>query len=892
MDFSFYKKRFSSPWFAFILIGLSVLVIYSNIYKSPFVFDDLPSIVENKNIKDLSNFSSLSNLLKPRAIVDFTFALNYRVGKLNVFGYHLVNVLIHILNGFLVYFLAFAILQQRPEFSSASVPSKAEFPEFSIRTISLFSALIFVVHPIQTQAVTYTVQRYTSMAAMFYMASVLFYLKARIIQQRAKRLKRAEKEKDEKTDKLRFSSLYALSVFCGMLAFLSKQNTASLPLAILLLEYLLVDRTWQEWKKKLPWFAVSFALWTLFILYISGLFKAGFEGRELLGDVSGLLKETEAVSRWQYLCTQFNVVVIYLRLLLLPVQQNLDYLYPFKSGFFDAYTPFVFLLLVGLAALGAWHIKKRPVISLAIFWFLITLSVESSIIPIRDALFEHRLYLPMLGFGLFVSYQLSHYLSNKRLFALILLLAIVVSLGVATYQRNITWQDAITLWADVVSKSPYNHRAHNHLSHALDKQGRTEEAIDHYLQALRIKPDDVGAHNNLANDLDKQGRIEEAVGHYLQALRIKPDFEKAHNNLGNLLEKQGRTEEAIGHYLQALRIKPDFEEAHYNIGYALEKQGRIEEAVGHYLKALQTKPDYAEAHNNLGNALLKQGKDTEAMEHFNSALRLNPNLVQAHNSLGTLLVQTGKIDEAIVHFRKALQINPVFAETHVNLGGALLSLGRIDEAVVHFHKALAINPDMAEVHINLGVALANSGKVEEAVAHFRKALGIDPGNPEAQANLNKTLAILEEIDREIAYIQEQLALKPQDPMLNYNLGNLYRMKGQLDKAQDYYTKAVSLRSEFPEAIYELAKLHVGRGEYEKALSLYQKMLTFLPDNPAVYYNIACIFARWNKPGESVSWLQQAVARGLTDWEHIKTDKDLDNIRSSQQYKEFIKDHVR
>ena len=250
----FLSNRFASPWLALIVIGFSVLVIYSNIYNSPFVFDDGPRIVKNSTIRDLSNFLSPGKLLEPRAIVDFTFALNYRFGKLNVFGYHLINILIHILNGFLVYVFASAFLKQGSGCSNASAALISGSLDFSIRITSLFTAIIFVVHPIQTQAVTYTVQRYASMAAMFYMASVLFYLKARILQVRAKSgeqgaksRERVERKEDDKTNRLKLSSIYTLSVLCGMLAFLSKQNTASLPLVILIVEYLLIDRTWQGW---------------------------------------------------------------------------------------------------------------------------------------------------------------------------------------------------------------------------------------------------------------------------------------------------------------------------------------------------------------------------------------------------------------------------------------------------------------------------------------------------------------------------------------------------------------------------------------------------------------------------------------------------------------------
>jgi len=187
-------NRLSSPWLALVLIALVAALIYSNIYHSPFVFDDKSQIVERMSIRHLENHLSLEQLLKPRAIVDLTFALNYKFGKLNVFGYHLVNVLIHIINGFIVYFLALIIFKQlsvspipqslNPSIPKSSIIHPSNFSifnfQFSIHLMSLFAALIFIAHPIQTQAVTYTVQRYASMAAMFYMASVLFYLKARM----------------------------------------------------------------------------------------------------------------------------------------------------------------------------------------------------------------------------------------------------------------------------------------------------------------------------------------------------------------------------------------------------------------------------------------------------------------------------------------------------------------------------------------------------------------------------------------------------------------------------------------------------------------------------------------------------------------------------------------
>ncbi len=720
------KNYLSGPWPALILIALVAAIIYSNIYHCPFVFDDERQIVEKVKIRDLTNYLPLKQLLNPRTIVSFTFALNYKFGELNVFGYHLINVLIHVINGIIVYFLALTIFKQllsgstqrfdesskrkarslkdNPKHktsnmllsdgstASTSFQSSIINHQSSINLMSLFAALIFVAHPIQSQAVTYTVQRYASMAAMFYMGSVLFYLKARIIAQSSKlkaqsskvgghpgemrsavvnEFHRAGRSKGREAFSLQPSAFFTLSLLCGVLAFLSKQNTASLPAAIILVEYLFIDRTWQGWKKKIVWFTPAFMLFVIFVLYVSGFFSGAVQGSGLLEDVSDLMQETELVSRWSYLCTQFNVLVIYIRLLFLPIGQNLDYAYPFKSGFFDAYTPLAFMFLAGLAALGIWNRKKRPIITFGIFWFFITLSVESGIIPISDALFEHRLYLPMFGFALIVSYLLFHLLSKKRLWAIIIFISIIVSLGTATYLRNRIWQDGVTLWSDVVSKNPENPRAHNNFGIALDAEGRSEEALRHYYETLRIKPDHASAHNNLGNVLDAQGQPEEAMRHYYEALRINPKNAKAHNNLGVSLEREGRLEEAIKHFSEALRIKPDYADPHKNLGVVMERQRNLNEAMRHYYEALKINPDDADVYNNIGCVLARQGRLEDAMKHFSEALRIKPDSVEAHTNLGIALAWQRDFDGAIRHFSEVLKIKPGLRQARRDLEMAL-----------------------------------------------------------------------------------------------------------------------------------------------------------------------------------------------------------------------------
>ena len=328
---------------------------------------------------------------------------------------------------------------------------------------------------------------------------------------------------------------------------MSKQNTASLPAAIILVEYLFIDRTWQGWKKKILWFTPIFILFVILVLYVSGFFSGAVQGRGLLEDVSDLMRETKLVSRWEYLCTQFNVLVIYIRLLFWPIRQNLYYNYPFKDGFFDDLTPFAFAFLAGLVVLSVWKRKKYPVFTVATFWFFITLSVESSIFPIKDAIFEHRLYLPMFGFALFVVWLFFLCLPKRRMLAVFICVSIVISMGTATYFRNRIWQNRVTLWTDVLAKSSQNPRAYLNLGSAFGSEKRYDVAIQCYNRVLKSYPDNVRANYNMGIMLEEQGDTDRAINYYRTALRIDPRKAKAHNKLGAILLGKGDTDGALKH---------------------------------------------------------------------------------------------------------------------------------------------------------------------------------------------------------------------------------------------------------------------------------------------------------------------------------------------------------
>jgi len=564
------KGLIFQDWTVLFLLYFLAVLIYSNTFSDPFHFDDEANIVDNPRIKNLSNLIDLSG----RRYVGFlSFALNYHFGQLNVFGYHLVNLLIHITNGFLVYSLVLLLLRIPPPlltpYSSRLSPPASTFASSS--SIALATALLFVVHPLQTQAVTYIVQRFTSLAALFYLLTSVLYLKWR-----------SAKEES------RIRSLYyAGALLCTVLAMKTKESSFTLPLMLLLIEAVFFESpTRKRWIALIPF------LLTLLIIPLSHPGAVG-EGEERI-----------EISRWDYLFTQFRVIMTYLRLLILPVNQNLDYDYPISHSLLEPKVLFSFLFLLVLFTFSLYLLFVRPrpshssrLAAFGILWFFLTLSIESSIIPIRDVIFEHRLYLPSVGFFLAGSVLIITLLDRWRGMNVLVIGVLVVILSIATYQRNVVWRDDLTLWTDVVRKSPNNARGHYSLGLAYQNLEHTDflflnDAIREYEAAIALNPNYARAHNALGNLYKDLGRVDEQIQEYKIALTINPDFAEAHFNLGNLYKDLGRVDEQIQEYKIALTINPDFAEAHYNLGVAYVEQGRLSEAIHEFEQALQIKPDY------------------------------------------------------------------------------------------------------------------------------------------------------------------------------------------------------------------------------------------------------------------------------------------------------------
>ena len=609
------------PLFAVLLILSSGILSYSNSFQVPFVFDDQPSIVDNPVIRSLDNFlanTSGYEYQERRFVGYLTFALNYRLGGLDVTGYHVFNLLIHLANALLLYALV-RLTFRTPHLAGSRLAPRAG-------TVALACGLLFSVHPVQTQAVTYVVQRLTSLATLFYLLAVVLYAVGRL-------------RVEEGGGWRRGLPWLAGSVLSAVLGMKTKEIVFTLPFAVLLYEASFFRG---GWKRRLLYLLPLLLTAVMVPLSVLG---AGDSAGDLLSDVSERLRGETRISRWDYLFTQFRVIVTYLRLLVFPIRQNLDYDYPIHTAFFTWPVFLSFLLLISLFGLaihlyGFKFISRSStrtadpatrLISFGILWFFLGLSVESSLVPITDVIFEHRVYLPSVGAA--AAFATVFVLVRDRIppiaWAKVASVAvgtlIIIALGVGTYKRNTIWNNSIGLWDDVVRKSPAKNRPRVNLGMVLNERGNTDLAIEQLSEALRIDPNSAEAHTNLGLSYLKESMVDAAIREFHLALAINPRLSSARLNLGATYYDRGEVDEAIVQYLVALENDPDNDKIHNNLGVAYFRNGMVDQAIAHLRRAVALRSDYPDAHYNLGIAYGGKGWADLAQEEMALGLMLKKN---------------------------------------------------------------------------------------------------------------------------------------------------------------------------------------------------------------------------------------------------------------------------
>ncbi len=764
-----YSIVLSKPIFHILIVVCVGILSYANSFHVPFFFDDyaIESIVEG--------FDPWM-VFEGRYVTNLSFFVNYKLHGYNVFGYHAVNIVIHLINAVFTYRFILLLFRAQSQLYKNSAVTDARHSEI----IAFATAIVFVSHPLQLQAVTLVIQRYASLATLFYLLTLIVYLKWRMLT-----------VDNSLNVNFKYVALYVLALIIAFIASITKQTAVTLPIMITIVEFMFFSgKHLKRLLHCIPFYAV--------ILVVSYLAFAVFANSKFDEIDDMMLKRLDSglivLDRWQNLFTQFRVIITYIRMLFIPVNLTLIYDYPVSFSFWQSrvYISLIVLSAIFSFAIYLYHLaqKKHDIkhadflfISFGILWFFISIAPQSSIIPLSNwQLMEYRVYLPSVGFFTAVItalFMIAQAVNPKKLTAYFTLPILTISLvfAVATYKRNSLYQSEVTLYEDNVKKVPTSIFAHINLASAYIAAGEIDKAISALQKAKSLNPLFGLTHYTMTQTLlasvyTQKGNYAEAARELKETLHYEPDNADLHTRLGLVYVKQELLNDAAEEFKAAIMLSKNLVDPHYYLGAIYANQGRFDDALRQWRHVVRLKPDQGNIYIKIGDIYMLQDKPEEALKEYNTALNFEKNnaaiylkicdvykrlgreadsarvcqtALQADTKdvkdaalylkLGLMHENQGNLDEAARQYSMAIKLDPKSAEAHNNLGVVLGKQGKIDDAFNEISKAINIRPDYADAHNNLGLCLRLQGKTDKAKEEFTAALKIDPNHRGAKGNL-------------------------------------------------------------------------------------------------------------------------------------------------------------
>ena len=678
---------------ALLLLALAV-VVYIPALNGAFLWDDAVMVRGNQLVTGEMSLKTI--WFKTDFPLSLIFLwIEWLLFGSKTLGYHVVNVLLH---------GCAAVLLWRV-----------------LRTLRIHGAwlagAIFAVHPVCAASVAWISELKNTLSAVLFLLSALLYFQS--------------DDSKLKTQNSKLNLKYWLALLAFLLALLAKTSTVALPVVLLAIVWWKKNQlTQRDFLRTAPFFllALAFGLLTIHLQSHGAIAGEKVQSENLPGRVAGA-----GYAVWFYLYKTF-----------LPV--NLSMIYPRWE--IDVRSALVYLPDLFLIALAVLFWRKRrswghPTLAVLIVFAALlfpALGFFDMYFLVYSRVSDHFQYIALLGVIAFVAAALESKLQPAA-FKLVAI-AIVLVLGVLTFERAKVFQNEETLWSDTLKKNPQAWCAHNNLGNALFDRGNSADAIGHYLDAMKINPKSPDAHNNLGVTLVKEGRIDDAIEQHFEAVKLQPRQPKYHFNLGAALAKAQRLDEAIAEYRAALNLKPNYADAHNNLSNVLNKQGKSRDALAEGLEALRIRPDFPEAHFNVGNALSSLGKSDEAVAHFSKAIQLRPDFIEAHYVCAMEFARAGNMAGAEPHLREVVRLNPGDALAHSSLGNTLAIQDKLDAAVAEYIIALKLTAADPETHYNLGLTLVRQGKRGDALKHFAEAVRLKPDYVEAQKQRDALAASL------------------------------------------------------------------------------------------------------------------------------------------------------
>jgi tetratricopeptide (TPR) repeat protein len=672
-----------------LLLIAATLPVYWQVNNHAFInYDDDKYVTENSHVQRGLGADSIAwaftsgHAQNWHPLTWLSHMLDCQLFGLNPGPHHLASVFFHIVNAVLLFF----VLKRA---TSALWPSAAV-------------AALFALHPLHVESVAWVSERKDVLSTFFWILTMWAYIKY------------AE-----------YANIgrYLLVVILFALGLMAKPMLVTLPIVLLALDYWPLRRmqagdgvdsrrcrmAQRLLAEKIPLFVLAaMSCVVTFLVQQSGGAVASLVHYPFGGRIANALV----------------VYIAYLWKMVWPV--HLAVFYPYPGSIPWGKTAAACVALVLISAFAIKNARRRPYLIIGWLWYVVTLVPVIGIVQVGgQAMADRYTYVPLIGIFIIICFGVpdvaSRWRSSRPALGAVTI-AVLAVLTVMSWFQVRRWKDSVTLFRHALEVTTDNYMAHTNLGAALKDQGKSDEALNHYVKAVSIAPDFAEARFNLGNAMSEQGRFDEAIGHYAEALKSSPDWARLHNNLGIALAERGRLDDAIEHYSRAITLEPDYAEARHNLGLVLKAQGRFEEALGQYLEGLRITPDSAQLHNDLAIALAQQGRFDEAITHYKDVLRIEPDSARVHNNLGVALAALGRLDEAIAHYQKALSIQPRYAQALLNLAGAYDMSGDYDKAISTYGRIAALYPDAYAGYYEIARIYAKLKRAEESVAWLERAV--------------------------------------------------------------------------------------------------------------------------------------------------------------------------
>lgn len=695
-------------WLSGLLLLLGVVLAYSQCLRSPFAYDDYYDVLENGTIRRLwpiwGMFHVAGKGFMTRPVTNLTFALDYAVSGPKPLMFHISNVVIHLATSF-AYWGVLRRALVLPVFGTRFTRHRS--------TLALAAALLWALHPLNTEAVSYITQRYESLMALFVLLT--FYLVIR-------------SHTSARPEKWEF-----LGVLACLLALGCKEVAVSLPLLVLLFDRCFLAESFQAaWRRRRNFYFGLLLAWGCFAFIQTHAVPRAFAGFEL------------TTPWWRYALNQPAVILHYLRLTVWPHPMVLDYYWPVVI----AWRPLIPGLLVigGLLAFSFWALVRKPHLAFLPIAFFAILAPTSSVMPILDLAVEHRMYLPLMAVILALVLGV-HELWGKvdcwwprakswiRLGMVVAFAMVVSVLGILTYLRNEDYRDPMDLWRSVIEAVPRNPRAHNNYAFNLDAVGLLAQANQEYAKTVELAPGNALFQSNYGLTLAKIGRYQEALEHIRIAVKLAPENSKYLNNLGFVLIMKGSIDNAAICFETALQVNPKDEQGYAGLSTVMQSKKNHLKAAEYIQKAIEGNPYNPIYLFQKSEILLDLGDVPGARTAFFQALRLEPSAEKMSNFAWSM--HNRSMDsEAVLALRKAQEQRPDEVQTKIRLAWVLATspdatVRNGGEAVKLCEQVLKSKPRTPETLDLLAVSLAEAGRYADATVVITEALSLARGAREA-----------------------------------------------------------------------------------------------------------------------------------------------------------------